>query len=156
MPRYTKSYRKSNWSHENKGCACAITNSVNGLAQGGSNIVPASTTQGTRTVGHFTITIPVPTDAGSIFWALVYVPQGEQVKSLFATTQAIEGSLYEPNQYVIASGISDANEGPIRIRSAMKRKLQSGDFISLIVGSTNVEYVGQYLNALVSYAIKYN
>ena len=106
-------------------------------------------------------TVRVPTPFGSssgvseIYWALVYCPQGETVKSLFATSGDTDGSLYEPNQYVISAGISDASAGPIRIRSRMRRKLQSGDFISLVIGST-VSPSGGQVRALVSYSVKYN
>ena len=153
-------YKKNNWSHENKGCLItAGSELVNGLFQGGSNIVPATTVQGTRTVGNFDITVPTPFNSSSgvseVYWALVYCPQGETVKSLFATDGTPEGSLYEPNQYVLASGISDSSAGPIRIRSRMHRKLQSGDFISLIIGTT-VQSSTTQTRALVSYSVKYN
>ena len=164
MPRrfYRKSVKvtgRSNWSHENKGCAGTIAEqAVNGLYQGGAIVVPSITTQGTRTVGNFTITVPfigTPTATDSeIYWALVYIPQGESAKNLFATTGSVEGSLYEPNQYVMASGISDAQAGPIRIRSRIMRKLHSGDFISLVIGMTNSNVAS--FKALVSYSIKYN
>ena len=104
---------RSNWSHENKGCYITPgAEAVNGLFQGGSNIVPATTTQGTRTVGNFEITVPTPFGSSSgvseVYWALVYCPQGETVKSLFATSGDTDGSLYEPNQYVMASEIPAA------------------------------------------------
>ena len=153
-------YKKANWSHENKGCEIQVGSElVNGLFQGGSVVVPASTVQGTRTVGNFDITVPTPFGSSSgvseVYWALVYCPQGETVKSLFATSGSLEGSLYEPNQYVLASGISDSSAGPIRIRSRMRRKLQSGDFLSLVVGTT-VQSATTNTRALVSYSIKYN
>ena len=154
-----RTFAKSKWSHENKGCLIELPteNPTNGLYQSGSNIVPATTTQGTRTVGNFTITIPVQgTSSAEIFWALVYVPQGTSTNTLFATSQSIEGSMYEPNQFVLASGISDTYAGPIRIHTRMKRVLHSGDFISLIVGSTTSNANFATLRALVSYSIKYN
>ena len=156
---FKKSVKKSNWSHENKGCVGAMSDGlINGLYQGGSIVVPSVTSQGTRTVGNFTITVPftgsVSSTVNEIYWALVYVPQGESAKNLFATTGNMEGSLYEPNQYVMASGISDSGAGPIRIRTRMSRKLHSGDFVSLIVG-TEQGNVGNF-KALVSYSIKYN
>ena len=157
--RYIKSVGKSNWSHENKGCQSAFGGDlINGLYQAGSIVVPASTNQGTRTVGNWSITVPVTTAGSSneFYWALVYVPQGETAKNLFATTGTLEGSLYEPNQYVIASGISDGNAGPIRIRSRMLRKLHSNDFISLIVGTDSTQVASTPMRALVSYSIKYN
>ena len=154
-PRY-----RANWSHENKGCIITTgTELVNGLFQGGSNVVPASTTQGTRTVSNFDITVPTPFGSSSgvseVYWALVYCPQGETVNSLFAASGSPEGSLYEPNQYVLASGISDSSAGPIRIKSRMSRKLQSGDFISLVIGTT-VQSSTTNTRALVSYSVKYN
>ena len=159
--RYRRSLKgRSNYSHENKGCLATFgETAVNGLYQAGSIIVPPSTTQGIRTVGNWSITIPVTISAtnasNELYWALVYVPQGQSANNLFATTGSIEGSLYEPNQYVLASGISDGSAGPIRIRSRMSRKLHSGDFISLIVGGTGYSSSSP-LRALVSYSIKYN
>ena len=155
--RSRKFYSKTSakWSHENKGCILTFQNApVNTLYQGGAVVVPSVSTQGTRTVGNFVITIPVSEDRNYI-WALVYVPQGTTASNLFSTTQTVEGSLYEPNQYVLASGINDGNAGPIRIRTRMKRTLHSGDFISLII-ATSTNLAGQSSNALVSYSIKYN
>ena len=149
---------KAKWSHENKGCLFTTSaDKINGLFQGGSNIVPATTTQGTRTVGNFTITVPCTTSATyPYYWALVYCPQGTAVNNLFATSGDLEGSLYEPNQYVLASGMSDADAGPIRIKSRMKRVLHSGDFISLILGCPGEIGSATPIRCLVSYSIKYN
>ena len=150
---------KSRWSHENKGCLMTSGQQLtNGVFQSGSVVVPSITTQGTRTVGRFDITVPVPANQNQadIYWALVYVPQGTTANPLFATTGSVEGSLYEPNQYVIASGISDNNAGPIRIRSRYMRILHSGDFISLIIGSTFQIGTDIPVRALVSYNVKYN
>ena len=145
-----------NWSHENKGCAMLFGNStVNTFYQAGSIVVPSVTTQGSRTVGNFSITVPVPNDLQYV-WALVYVPQGTSANNLFATTGGIEGSVYEPNQYVIATGINDGNAGPIRIRSKMQRRLHSGDFVSLIIGCQTDSVANSYAQAIVSYSIKYN
>ena len=158
----SRGYKKNNWSHENKGCAMTIgTTATNGLYQGGSIIVPADTNPGTRTVGKWTITVPVHGGLSGVdvYWALVYVPQGTTANNLFSTTGSKEGSLYEPNQFVLASGISDANAGPIRIRSNMMRKLHSNDFVSLILGyqGDGASSIGNTaVTALVSYSIKYN
>ena len=154
-----KSYKKSNWSHENKGVFFTIdpATSVNGLYQGGSNIVPATTSQGIRTVGNFTITVPVSgAQTVEFYWALIYVPQGQTANPMFANGGTLDSSLYEPNQYVLASGISDSTAGPIRIRSRMMRKLHSGDFISLLIGTPGVITNTTPFRALVSYSIKYN
>ena len=152
---------KPNWSHENTGFILDYNEQslVNGLNQLGTIIVPSIANQGTRTVGNFTITVPSPwgsTNQNEVFWALVYCPQGQTVNNLFATTQTTSGSLYEPNQYVIASGVSDSGAGPIRIRSRMSRKLHSGDFVSLIIGSQVAFTNNNRPICLVSYSIKYN
>ena len=152
---------KSSWSHENNGFILDFNEqqTVNGLYQLGNIIVPSVASQGTRTVGNFTITVPSPwgsTNQNEVFWALVYCPQGQSVNNLFGSTGSVNGSLYEPNQYVLASGISDSGAGPIRIRTRMMRKLHSGDFISLIIGSS-VQFTNNNRPlGLVSYSIKYN
>ena len=150
---------KVHWSRENKGCSFTVGNALlNEVFQGGTIIVPPSTTQGVRTVGRWSITVPVPANQSSaeIFWAIVYVPQGTQANALFATTQTRDGSLYEPNQFVLASGLTDATAGPIRIKSNMKRRLHSGDFVSLIIGYNASTAPTIPVNALVSYSVKYN
>lgn len=157
MPKRVRNSARVNWSHENKGAVVTFSSTVsNGLYQGSAVIVPSSTDQGTRTAGNFSITVPVAGNGGEYFWALVYVPANTTTYNLFATAGSPNGSLYEPNQFVIASGLSDSNAGPIRIFSRMKRKLHSGDNIQLVIGSTSSP--GQELNgrALVSYSIKYN
>ena len=160
MPRRThRSVKaKSNYSRENRGVYFQVGSSkVNEIYQGGSLIVPPSTVQGTRTVKNFTITIPVTGNVNSEYWwALVYVPQSQEAQPLFATTHTPDGTLYEPNQYVIASGMSDGNAGPIRIRTKLARKLHSGDFISLVLGVSSESQGQNYVKGLVSYSIKYN
>ena len=158
----SRNYKKGNWSHENRGVSIEIpSTAVNTIYQGGQLIVPPTTAQGTRTVGNFTVTVPVQANAASneVWWALIYVPQGTTANPLFATGpqgNPLEGSLYEPNQFVIASGLSDGAAGPIRIRSRMKRKLHSGDFISLLLGYQGGGAPTVKVTALVSYSIKYN
>ena len=72
-----------------------------------------------------------------------------------AALNVVDGqSLYEPNQYVIACGVNDPTAGPIRISTRMKRKLNSGDFVSLLMYTT-VTGSGYY-SGIVSYAVKYN
>ena len=122
----------------------------------GTNIVPASVTQGMRTVGNFAITLTAGAEPGHgdsngpAYWALVYVPQGQTTAALNVNDGA---SFYEPNQYVIACGVNDPTAGPIRIRTRMMRKLNSGDFVSLLLStaSTTALWVGA-----VSYSVKYN
>ena len=159
--RRTIKTNKSNWSHENVGFLIDYNTqqNVNGYNQVGTVIVPSNLSQGTRTVGNFTITVPSPwgtTNQNEVIWALVYVPQGTTANTLFSLTGDPNGSLYEPNQYVLASGISDSGAGPIRIRTRMSRKLHSGDFISLIIGSLEAFTTNNRARGLISYSIKYN
>ena len=156
MPRrYFRSVKTSaHWSRENTVVRALAPSTA--FQTFGTNIVSASTTQGMRTVGNFTITLTSigslsSTDnASPVYWALVYVPQGQTTATLNITDG---GSMYEPNQYVIACGVNDPTAGPIRIRSSMKRKLNSGDFISLLMSTSDIAatYTGT-----VSYAVKYN
>jgi len=44
--------------------------------------------------------------------------------------------MYEPNQYVMNSGLVDPNAGPVRFSSRISRNLNSGDRIYLVVGAT--------------------
>ena len=142
-----KSVQKANWSRENTSIFVQSTNQTFG-----TNIIPATTVQGIRTVGNFTITLTGGTDTSNpIYWALVYAPQGQTTANLTVT----DGQpLYEPNQYVIACGVNDPTAGPIRINSRMKRKLNSGDFVSLLMftGQDN----GPVYRGVVSYSVKYN
>ena len=151
-------YKKANYSRENMGFSIVLpAAATNGLFQNGQVIVAPITTQGERTVGRFTVTVPVSTEhAAELYWALVYVPQGTSPNPLFSIPGNLTGSLYEPNQYVMASGVSDNSAGPVRIRTTMKRKLHSGDSIQLIIGSAQGTMSSALLSGLVSYSIKYN
>ena len=151
-------YKKANYSRENTGFQITLPAAAsNGIFQNGQVIVAPINTQGERTVGRFTISVPVSTDiASELYWALVYVPQGTSPNPLFSIPGNQTGSLYEPNQYVMASGVSDNSAGPMRIRTNMKRKLHSGDSIQLIVGATSSALASKNLFGLVSYSIKYN
>ena len=146
---------RSRWSRENT--TIRVTSPADFTYQTfGTSIVPASTTQGMRTVGNFTITLTAGSETssgdgnGPAYWALVYVPQGQTTSSLNTSDG---DSLYEPNQYVIACGVNDPSAGPIRIRTRMMRKLNSGDFVSLLMATANKSalWVGT-----VSYSVKYN
>lgn len=100
-----------------------------------SEVVAATTIQGMRKVKHMQISVCLQHAAAAaaaatgapILWALVYVPQGQTTVPAPATS----GSIYEPNQFVIASGLADADAGPIRINTPLARNLNSGDSIIL-------------------------
>ncbi|KAK8882665.1 hypothetical protein M9Y10_045307 [Tritrichomonas musculus] len=65
-----------------------------------------------------------------IFWALLYVPQGNDL-SLISLQPA--GSMYEPAQNVIMSGIISKTSAKDTFRSRLARNLNSGDRIVLSV-----------------------
>ena len=78
----------------------------------------------------------------SVLWALVYVPEGMPVGSLSLSTvpsNTVAKSLYEPQQFLIASGIYSSvasdlgtNAGPLRVWSPLARNLNPGDGIFFI------------------------
>ena len=98
-------------------------------------VVAPTTIQGMRKVKHMQVSMCLQhaADAAAaaggapILWALVYVPAGQATVPAPATS----GSIYEPNQFVITSGIADAEAGPIRINTPLARNLNSGDSIVL-------------------------
>ena len=145
---------RSRWSRENT--VIRVTAPNTRFQTFGTNIVPATSTQGMRTVGNFVVTLSsrgtteINLEPQAIYWALVYVPQGQTTAALNISDS---GSLYEPNQYVIACGMNSNTAGPIRIRTKALRKLNSGDFVSLLMATseTDLDYSG-----VVSYSVKYN
>lgn len=121
------------------------------LYQQTTNIVPASPTQGMRKVKHVTVSltsgVPQAGSLASIYWALVYVPEGYSVNTLNGNPGA---SFYEPNQFVMAAGCNDPEAGPIRVRSPIARNLNSGDSIWLVVGTDTPSVM---VKGLVNFAI---
>lgn len=114
-----------------------------------TNVVPATTIQGMRKIKHMEISFSnTNTTLDSVYWALVYVPQGTTPNGL----QRDGGSLYEPNQFVIEAGVLDFTGGPLRIRSRLSRNLNSGDSIVLLT-STNVTTSSIEIAYVVKYAI---
>lgn len=133
---------------------------------GQSVVVPATTLQGMRKVKHMQISLVLQhsddadamASGAPILWALVYAPQGTAEN---LQPPATAGSIYEPNQFVIASGIADANAGPIRINTPLARNLNSGDRIVLIYRLLNGTIIGAAdadasILAMVRYAITLN
>lgn len=100
-----------------------------------ASVVAPTTIQGMRKVKHMQVSMCLQHLAAAynlaggapILWALVYVPAGQATVPAPSTS----GSIYEPNQFVIASGIADADAGPIRINTPLARNLNSGDAIVL-------------------------
>ena len=84
---YRKSYRGSRdkYSVEQNGGSLVLGATGNG----GVTVVPPATTQGMRKVKHLTLNMAnvANTSAAStsLYWALVYVPQGTNANTLFLT-----------------------------------------------------------------------
>ena len=138
--RRTAAAKRIKYSVENYGVRIALPEQqVGGLHQFGQTIVPATDVQGTRCVKHLTVSLSSTSSSSAeasdaeFYWALVFIPEGYQPNNLFPS--GLDGSLYEPNQFVMGCGFIDPSAGPIRIRSNVSRNLQSGDSIALIVGS---------------------
>lgn len=89
--------------------------------------------QGMRKVKHLEFTITGEANH-YVLWALVYAPQTTVANPEYVLQTAVNGgSLYEPNQYVIMSGVTNFNAGALRYKSPLARNLNSGDKILLLV-----------------------
>nr|QIR82187.1 capsid protein [unidentified] len=115
-------------------------------------IVPATTVEGMRKVKHITVSC-ASSDEYSIYWAIVYVPQGTTPGVLNIATSGADTSLYEPNQFVMNCGVCDPSAGPIRFYSPIARNLNDGDRIILLI--SHRASVSPRIDALVRYAITY-
>ena len=80
----------------------------------------------------------------TVLWALVYVPTAFNRKLNVAGSQAdsVPGALYEPQQFIIASGVytSQGSSGrrPLASLDALARNLNPGDGVFLVWQSPNV------------------
>ena len=95
-------------------------------------VLPPTVTQGMRKVKHFTMSFNASDDTSPIAYALVYVPENYEVNRINLPGGGSAVELYEPNQFVISSGILDFSGGPLRIRSRLSRNLNSGDSVFLV------------------------
>ena len=142
--KYYRRGSRTKYSVETSAGAIIVAN-----YDGASKIVPESTVQGMRKVKHVTVSLATPAGGGHlVFWALVYVPAGTQPHAVSVGG----GPIYEPNQYVMGSGVVDFNAGPCRFHCPLSRNLNSGDCIWLVVRSgeesAQVYYTVQYAIAL--------
>ena len=88
MPYYRRPYKRARYGKKLKYSVQQKAFSAGVVASPGTTLqplVPATTLEGMRKVKHLTVNLaPVPDNAGPIYWAIVYVPQG--------TTQACSTS----------------------------------------------------------------
>ena len=126
---YPRRWRKNKYSVEQQAGSLAIP----AASQAYAKVVPDTSIQGMRKVAHLTVSLAAVengTIGGYTYWALVYVPQGEEVHNL---NTAGGTGMYEPNQYVLNCGVADFSAGPLRFTSRVTRNLNSGDAVYLIM-----------------------
>lgn len=158
MARYYKrkfNYRKRKYNIENRPVEFTTPNNQeNGFYQNQIQIVPPTATEGVRQVARMTVTLTGrgidgnPDTSSNVYWALVYIPEGAVTSALFPNST----TLFQPSNYVLASGIADSTAGPIRISSRLKKNLNASDQIFLL---TAAKYAGNY-EGLVRYAIAFH
>ncbi len=115
-------------------------------------IVPSIDAQGMRKVKHLTLTF-ASTDDYKLLYALVFVPSGYSPNALRVPPLGQPTSLYEPNQFVMSSGVLDFSGGPLLIRTPLSRNLNSGDALYLVVAATDTGSNDTSLTVNVRYAI---
>lgn len=157
MARYYRrkfNYRKRKYNIENRPIEFQTPIATeNGYHQNQIRIVPATLTEGVRQVARMTITLTGDSNATDIppnlYWALVYIPEGAVTSSLFPAAD----TLFQPSNYVLASGIADSNAGPIRISSRLKKNLNANDQIFLLTACKQPNWT---FEGLVRYAIAFH
>ena len=68
-------------------------------------VIPPTEVQGMRKVKHFTLNFSCANNDPFLYYALVYVPEGYAANNIQIPIVGQSVSLYEPNQYVLASGV---------------------------------------------------
>lgn len=122
-------------------------------------VVPSSSVEGVRKVKNLTISLAYSTNSTinqrTIYWALVYVPEGTVPNYLNSS-----GDLYQPSQWVLSSGILNTIQGKSRIYTPLAKNLNKGDSIYLCLGTegspTTVPQAPYNISYLVRYAICFN
>ena len=152
MARWYRRYRRSSYRRSGKKWSptTQVINTITGGGQSSQTVALNHLSDSTANryslgpimkVKNFRINIVFGSSV-SVLWALVYVPEGMPIGALsYGQTAAanVPASLYEPQQFLIASGLyssaavnSGANAGPLRVWSPLARNLNPGDGIFLI------------------------
>jgi hypothetical protein len=98
------------------------------------------------------VSVPV-----SLLWALVFVPEGQQVGKLAASTDlTVAVSLYEPNQHVIMQGCGGYSD-PIIARTRLARNLQAGDSVHFVFVTNSTWPQGSviFVHGTINFAVTY-
>lgn len=121
-------------------------------------VVPSTEIEGVRKVKNLTITLSCAKPTGNvsqpnstIYWALVYVPEGTSVNFLNEV-----GDLYQPSQWVLSTGIINTEQTKSRIYTPLSKNLNKGDKIVLCMGTSSAEASLPTIYYLCRYAICFN
>ena len=101
-------------------------------------IVPEADVEGMRKVKHLTLSFSNNSQTAEqipVLYALVFVPQGYIPNNIRVPVSGSATSMYNPNQFVMSSGVLDFSGGPLRIRTPLSRNLNSGDSIWVILAA---------------------
>ena len=152
MARWYRRYRRSSYRRSGKKWSpvTQVINQITGGGQSSQTVALNHLSESTANryslgpimkVKNFRINIVFGSSV-SVLWALVYVPEGMPIGTLSygqTTAASVPTSLYEPQQFLIASGLyssaavnSGANAGPLKVWSPLARNLNPGDGIFLI------------------------
>lgn len=168
MARYyrkRRTYRKKNkWNIEQRASSTSanawqtISTANSFTRQVLVPIVPAISQEGVRKVKNISVSMAIQDDNSnasdnSIYWALIYAPEGTIINELKK-----DGELYQPSNFVINSGIFDSqNTSKYRISSRLARNLNANDRIYLLLGQDATSSDGPSRIAwLVRYAVCFN
>lgn len=122
-----------------------------------TEVVPATNIEGVRKVKNLSVMISSikPSDTvaenASIYWALVYVPEGLAPNFLHDV-----GDLYQPSQWVLNTGIINTGQTKTRVYTPLSKNLNKGDRIFLVLGSESPQAYLPTISYLVRYAICFN
>ena len=132
---YTNAKKKRSFAKNNTvigGTSADLTTQTSQLVYANTN---TNQTKVLLTRPRVTINVQSST-AILVYWAFVYVPEGYTANTLSTVSSS---NLYEPNQFVMASGsfVSVADSQPVRMTSPIKRNINEGDSIFFIMRSAS-------------------
>lgn len=151
---YRRAYKTQRYSNETMSGVIDIP--LGAIAPDKAGVLVVSTElQAMRKAKNFKLTMYTDPDVKDIFYfAVVYVPQGMEPSALNTGTNLTPVSLYEPNQYVIMSGMLQPGGNNI-FYSRLARNLNSGDAIGIQVRTAAKTSAPLTIPYTFNYAITY-
>lgn len=149
MPRHRRRYRRSvaiprpKYSSETVSYDGTLSNPGTTAGQWGTlsmPLIPPITAFGRRKAKYFTLRLQAlgsyratnRMTFSSVYFAVVFVPEGTTANQLQISADQTISSFYEPNQNVIMSGIFDNNQ-VYTFRSRLSRNLNSNDSVWIVM-----------------------